>query len=100
LAQQEADPSDEATEVVAGGSEDGVIGVAVTVPEIVATHAMLGFEMADNGLNSGSAVQFSLDPRRHPSLLAGDEDPELVIGRRVVATVALVDEDGASRRPP
>jgi hypothetical protein len=28
LAQQEADPSDEATEVVAGGSEDGVISVA------------------------------------------------------------------------
>ena len=30
---------------------------------------------------------------RHPSLLAGDEDPELVIGRRVVAAISLVGED-------
>ena len=30
---------------------------------------------------------------RHPSLLAGDEDPELVIGRRIVAAISLVGED-------
>ena len=28
-----------------------------------------------------------------PPLLAGDEDPELVIGRRIVAAIALVGED-------
>ena len=66
---------------------------APTVREIVAAHAVLGFEMADDGLDGGSTAQFALDPGCHPSLLAGDEDPELVIGRSVVATVSLVRED-------
>lgn len=43
-------------EVVAGGGEDGVGGVAVAEPEIVAAHAVLGFEMADDGLDGGSAA--------------------------------------------
>lgn len=34
---------------------------------------------------------------RHASLLAGDEDPELVIGRRIVASVYLVGEDASDR---
>src|SRR3981081_1499310 len=93
LEQQEAEPADQAAEVVAGSGEDGVGGVAATEPEIVAAHAMLGFEMADDGLDSGPAAQFALDPGRHPSLLAGEEDPELVIRRRVVAAVSLVSED-------
>ena len=46
-------------------------------PEIVATHAVLGPEMADDGLDGGPAAQFALDLWRHASLLAGDEDPEL-----------------------
>jgi hypothetical protein len=62
-------------------------------PEIVAAHAVLGLEMADDGLDGGPAAEFALDPGRHPSLLAGDEDPELVIGRRVVAAVSLVGDD-------
>jgi hypothetical protein len=35
----------------------------------------------------------ALDRRRHPSLLAGDKDPELVIWRRVTAAVSFVGED-------
>ena len=54
---------------------------------------MLGFEMADHGLDGGPAAQLAFDPGRHPTLLAGDEDPELVIRRRVVAAVALVREN-------
>lgn len=54
---------------------------------------MLGLEMADDGLDSGSAAEFALDLRCHPSLLAGEEDPELVVGRCIVAAVALVGED-------
>jgi len=97
LAQQETEPSDEAAEVVASGGEDGVAGVALPVPEIVAAHTVLGLEMADDGLDGGSAAQFALDPGRYPALLAGDEDPELVIGRRVVAAVSLVGEDAGDR---
>src|SRR3979411_2163209 len=93
MAQQKPEPADQAAEVVAGGGEDGVGSVAPTGPEIVAAHAVLGFEMADDGFDGGPAAQFALDPGRHPSFLAGDEDPELVIRRRVVAAVALVRED-------
>jgi hypothetical protein len=75
------------------GGEDCVGSVAATVPEIVAAHAVLGFQMTDHGFDGGPAAQLALDPRRHASLLAGDEDPELVIGRRVVAAVPLVGED-------
>ncbi|SIO37344.1 hypothetical protein SAMN05443247_04553 [Bradyrhizobium erythrophlei] len=87
LAQQNPEPADRAAEVVADGGEDGVIGVAAPEPEIVAAHAVLGFEMADDGLDGGPAAEFALDLRRHPSLLPGDEDPELVNGRRIVAAV-------------
>lgn len=48
LAQQQAEPADEAAEVVAGRCEEGVDGVALAVPRIIAIHAMLGFEMADD----------------------------------------------------
>jgi hypothetical protein len=54
---------------------------------------MLGFEMAYNGLDGRPAAQFALDLGRHPSLLAGDEDSELVVWRGVVAAVSLVGED-------
>lgn len=49
MAQQQAEPTDEAAEVVAGGCKDGVGSVSLAEPEIVATHAVLGFEMADDG---------------------------------------------------
>ena len=56
MAQQKPDPSDEATEVVSDSCEDGVGGIAATVPEVVSAHAMLGFEMADHRLDSGPAA--------------------------------------------
>ena len=51
LAQQKPEPSDQAAEVVADGGEDGVGSIAPTVPQIVAAHAVLGFEMTDHGLD-------------------------------------------------
>ena len=69
MAPQKAEPPDEAAEVVAGGGEDGIVGIAVSEPEIIAAHAVLGFEMADDGLDGGPAAQFALDLRCHPSLL-------------------------------
>src|SRR3954451_14273930 len=54
---------------------------------------MLGLEMADDGLDSGPAAEFTLDLWRYPSLLAGEEDPKLVIGRCIVAAISLVSED-------
>ena len=56
MAQQKPEPSDQAAEVVADGGEDGVGSVTSTIPEIVATHAVLGFEMADHRLNGGPAA--------------------------------------------
>ena len=81
MAQQKPEPSDQAAEVVADGGEDGVVGIAASEPEIVSAHAVFGFEMANDGLDGGSAAQRALDGWRHPSLLPRDEDPELVIGR-------------------
>ena len=40
LAQQKTDPADQAAEVVSDGSEDGVGGIALAVPEIVPAHPM------------------------------------------------------------
>ena len=54
---------------------------------------MLGFEMADDRLDGGPSAQLAFDLGCHAPFLAGDEDPELVIGSRVVAAVSLVGED-------
>jgi hypothetical protein len=91
--QQRAEPAEETAEVVADGGKHGVVGIAVLEPEIVAFHAVLGLEMADDRLDGGSAAHGALDRRRDTSLLTRDEDPELVIRRRVVATVSLVEEE-------
>src|SRR2546428_10799441 len=43
--------------------------------------------------DGGPAAQLAFDLGCHAPFLAGDEDPELVVGRRVVAAVSLVGED-------
>ena len=93
MAQQEPQPSDQAAEVVADCGEDGIGGVAASEPEIIAAHAVFGLEMADDGFDGGPAAQFALDLWGHPSLLPREKDPELVIGRRVVAAISLVGEN-------
>ena len=63
--QQKPEPAEEEAEVVAGRGENGVDGVALAVPEIVAAHAVLGFEMTDDGLDGGSPAHLALDLGRH-----------------------------------
>lgn len=46
-----------------------------------------------HGFDRGPAAQFALDLGRHASLLAGEEDPKLVSGWRIVAAVSLVGEE-------
>ena len=81
-------PCEQAAKVVAGGGEHGVDGVAAGVGEVVATHAMMFLEMADDGLNGGTPFELALDLRREAALLAARIDLELVIGWRVVAAIA------------
>jgi hypothetical protein len=41
--------------------------------------------MTDDGLDGGSPAHLALNLGRHAPFLPGDEDPELIIGRRIVA---------------
>ena len=56
-------------------------------------HAMLGLEVPDDGFDGGPAPHLAFDLGCHTPLLTGDEDPELIVGRRVVAAVSLVGDD-------
>jgi hypothetical protein len=51
---KELQPLDQAAEVVADGGENGIDGITLTMPEIVAAHPVFGFEMADDGLSGCS----------------------------------------------
>src|SRR3546814_19559391 len=62
-------PADEEAEVVAGGGEDGVGVVAVAALEIVALHAVLGLDVADDGLDSGAPFQLAADGLGDPAHL-------------------------------
>ena len=91
--QQERQPPDEAAEVVTGGGEDGIDGIALAVPEIVAANAMFGFEMADDRLDGGAPAQLTLDLWGYSPLLARNESPELILRRRIVAAIAFVENE-------
>jgi len=69
MSQQQAEPANEASEVIADGGKDGIGGIALAVPEVIPAHAMLGLEVADDRLDSGTPSQLALDLRRHPPLL-------------------------------
>jgi len=72
--------------VVAGGGENGVDGVAGLSGEAVSVHAVAGFEMADDWLDGGAALDLGGDA---PFLSLG-EDLEPIGWRRLVALVAGV----------
>ena len=59
----------------------------MAVGEIVAVHAVLVLEMADDGLDGGAASHLAFDVRGDAALLLGRVDFELVFGRGVVAAV-------------
>ena len=95
---QKREPRQQAPEVVSGGGEDGVDGVALRMGEEVAAHSVFGLEMADDRLDGGASPQFALDLLGDAPPLARDEHPELVFLRRVVAAIAAVGDDAVDRR--
>ena len=54
-------PFKQAAEVVAGGGEDGVCGVAVGPGKVVSAHAMLGLGVSDDRLDRRAAAEFAFD---------------------------------------
>src|SRR5207237_4293062 len=78
----------------AGCCEDGVDAVAEAALEVVAVHAVLGLDVADDGLDSRTTLHLAPDGSRDAADLPRDPDPEPV--RVVVATVPFVDVDAAS----
>jgi hypothetical protein len=83
--QQESQPFEQASEVVSGGGEDGVGGVAVGSGEVISAHAVLGLGVADDRFDRRSAAEFTFDGVGDAASLAWDIDLERVVGRGVVA---------------
>ncbi len=66
----EAEPANEPAEVVAGGGEHGVDGVAAHVGEVVAAHAVVVLEMADDRLDRRAPPELASDLLCDAPLLA------------------------------
>src|SRR5690349_21210277 len=77
--------------VIAGRGEDGVDAVADAAFEIVAVHAVLGLDVADDGLDSRTTFHLAPDGSRDSADLPRDPDPEPV--RVVVAAVSFRSEE-------
>ena len=60
-AQKQPQPRQQTAEVVAGGGEQGVDGVAFGALEIVAVYAVVRFGVADDGLDRRASAQIALD---------------------------------------
>lgn len=98
--EQECEPCEDAPEVVADGGQDGVDGVdgvAHAAGEVVSAHAVVGFQVADDGLDGCPAAQVALDRPRHAAFLSGGVDLEAVGRRCVVAAVSGVRDDSGKR---
>src|SRR6476620_11218357 len=78
----------EQAEVLADRGEDGVDAVADAAFEIVAVHAVLGLDVADDGLDSRTTLHLAPDGSRDAADLPRDPDPEPV--REGVAAVPCV----------
>ncbi len=91
-------PGQEGAEVVAGGGEDGVGGVAVRAFEEVASQPVLVLGVADDGFDRRAAAQVAFDGVGNAVSLAGDVDLEPLIGGRVVAAIAAVGDDAREAR--
>src|SRR5579864_297865 len=76
--QKPFEPSQEQAEVVAGGGEDGVAAVSVASFEMIAVHAVLGFEVADRRLDGGAALHLAADGGGGAAHPAADPDAELL----------------------
>lgn len=64
--------------VVAGGGEGGACAVVFSALEAVSFHAVLSLEMADDGLDGGTALRLTPDGGCDALDLARDLDSEAV----------------------
>src|SRR5256886_17492323 len=94
-AQKLLEPAQEQAEVVAGSGEHGVDAIAIAAGEIVAAHAVILLEVADDGFDGGAPAHLSAAGLGATPDLAAD--PELEPVRLVVASLALVAVDAADR---
>jgi len=60
--------------------------------EVIATHAVMFLEVADDRLDRGASFELALDLGGDAALLTGRVDLELVIGWGVVAAIASVGD--------
>ena len=86
--QEPGEPGAEQAEVVAGGGEDDVGGVALGAEQEVAAEMAVALHVADDGLDGAAASPLAANGGRDAALLAGDEHAGFV---GVVAAVAAVD---------
>lgn len=93
--QKSPQPAEQEREVVAGGGQDGVDGVARLAGEVVAAHPLPGPDVANHRLDRVAAAHLALDGRGDAAFLASGEDPELVALRCVVAAIAGIGKDAA-----
>jgi hypothetical protein len=84
-AQELCRPSQEQAEAVAGSGEDGVDVVAEAPLEIIPVNAVLGLDVADDGLDSRATLHLATDGSCDAADLTRDPDPGLM---RVIVTAA------------
>ena len=60
-AQKVCEPAQQEVEVEAGGCEDGVGAIALSALEMVSAQAVIGLEVADDGLDGGPSFHLALD---------------------------------------
>jgi hypothetical protein len=63
------------------------------VGEVIAAHAVIVFEMSDDGLDGGATFELASDLLIDPSFLAGGADPKLMFRRGAVTAIAGIGED-------
>ena len=90
--QKKPQPGEEETEVVAGGGEDGVDRIALGSSQVIALHAVLILDVADERFDRGAAFHLAFDGGRHSAFLACRVDFEGMGGWRIAAAVSGIGE--------
>jgi len=67
--QEEPQPVELEAEIVSGGSEDGIDGIALSSGKIITAHAVSVLDVADDQFDGGTSLHLTLDGGCHPSLL-------------------------------
>ena len=88
-------PSQEPSEVVANGGEDGVDGIAGGVRQMIAAHAVISFQVSDHRLDRRAPPHEPFYRVRHAALLSCGVDADVVRRGCIVSTIVGV---GVNRR--